>query len=530
MRRVAISIACAACALVVSAQPATAAEIPHYGVYVGVSGGGHFALDRWTLGADDLVGSSGAPKYGGLVSVRVGGQAQYWLGIETELSVLPLKATDSIALAMHYGLSLVLQPSRGAFEPFFVIGAGLYQSFKEPLGADTDFAIHAGLGMRAMVHDRVALRFEARTLWTDGADLGINLTALVGLDVYAWYRDADSDKDGIPDSSDQCPEVPGPKETQGCPDKDKDGLSDHEDDCPDAFGPANTKGCPDKDKDGLADKVDECVEDAGPKELKGCPDTDGDGMRDKEDACPKDAGPRVFAGCPDTDGDGLPDPRDLCPKAKGAHDQDGCPDTDKDGLHDKKDMCPEQPGKLEFGGCPDTDGDGLPDPKDLCPDVKGKAEDKGCPPDSDRDGIYDADDKCPKQPGLRELKGCPPAELKKFTGAIAGINFESGSAKILKTSFKLLDEAAAVLGKFPSVKVTIEGHTDDQGPDAANLKLSQARAESVLNYLVEHGLTKDRLTAIGFGETKPVAPNKTKAGQAKNRRIEFVITNQGATP
>ena len=113
------------------------------------------------------------------------------------------------------------------------------------------------------------------------------------------------------------------------------------------------------------------------------------------------------------------------------------------------------------------------------------------------------------------------------------VNFETGAATILPQSFPLLEEVAGILLNNPQVKmVRIEGHTDDRGNDKMNLTLSTQRAASVRTWLIEHGVAADRLVSEGFGETRPVDSNKTKAGQAKNRRVEFNIVEPApaATP
>ncbi|MET0636215.1 MAG: OmpA family protein [Chitinophagaceae bacterium] len=116
---------------------------------------------------------------------------------------------------------------------------------------------------------------------------------------------ADTDKDGIIDSLDKCPAVPGLAKYEGCPvpDTDKDGINDEEDICPSAFGLARYQGCPipDTDKDGVNDEDDKCISEAGPASNQGCPfvDTDRDGVPDPEDRCPTIAGPKENYGCPE---------------------------------------------------------------------------------------------------------------------------------------------------------------------------------------------------------------------------------------
>ncbi|MFK8265503.1 OmpA family protein [Capnocytophaga cynodegmi] len=148
-----------------------------------------------------------------------------------------------------------------------------------------------------------------------------------------------------------------------------------------SVGVAIKFGGKDTDGDGVFDKDDECPEVAGLKEFNGCPDTDGDGIADKNDACPEEAGLKEFNGCPDTDGDGIADKDDACPEVAGPRELNGCPDTDGDGVANKDDKCPEVAGPKENAGCPwpDTDKDGVLDKDDECPEVAGPASNKGCP-------------------------------------------------------------------------------------------------------------------------------------------------------
>jgi outer membrane protein OmpA-like peptidoglycan-associated protein len=196
---------------------------------------------------------------------------------------------------------------------------------------------------------------------------------------------------------------------------------------------------------------------------------------------------------------------------------------------DDKDKCPDVAAKTEDGCPPDKDGDGVPDDKDKCPDVPAKTED-GCPPDRDGDGIPDDKDKCPDQPetknGYMDDDGCPdelPKALKRFTGAIQGINFAIGKADIAKASFPLLNRAAGVLKQFPDTRLAIRGHTDNVGQREANMKLSLDRAQAVKDYLVKQGIAEARIKVEGLGPDEPAADNKTPAGRAKNRRIEFKL-------
>ena len=140
-------------------------------------------------------------------------------------------------------------------------------------------------------------------------------------------------------------------------------------------------GAGDTDKDGVSDKKDVCPEVPGLKEFDGWPDTDGDGLPDNKDACPEEAGSAELNGCPDSDGDGVADNDDACPDAAGSAEMNGCPDCDGDGLADNLDKCPQEAGDAANNGCPedDRDGDGVPDNEDVCPDEAGDAANSGCP-------------------------------------------------------------------------------------------------------------------------------------------------------
>jgi outer membrane protein OmpA-like peptidoglycan-associated protein len=230
----------------------------------------------------------------------------------------------------------------------------------------------------------------------------------------------------------------------------------------------------------------------------------------------------------DSDNDGIPDERDNCPNVFGTALMKGCPDRDRDGIADDQDNCPDERGVASNNGCPqvlDRDNDGIPDESDQCPDEYGPERFSGCP-DKDGDGVPDKDDKCPEITGLPDHDGCVPEEVKKFTGAIKGINFKTGSSAILSTSFKLLDQAVSVLNEFPTLRIRIDGHTDNVGKAEYNQKLSEDRAAKVKEYFVSKQIDETRIETYGNGDSSPVADNSTAAGRAENRRIEFTILGQ----
>jgi len=294
--------------------------------------------------------------------------------------------------------------------------------------------------------------------------------------LYGGWFDSDTDKDGIIDDSDSCPNEA----------EDFDGFEDG-DGCPEA----------DNDKDGVPDLSDKCTGD--PEDLDGYQDDDG---------CPEI----------DNDGDGIKDVYDKCPNEAedydGYEDQDGCAesDNDKDGVTDNIDKCKNEP--EDFDGWQDQDG---------CPEF-----------DNDGDGISDELDKCPNDAenlnGFEDGDGCPDAVILKKDERIIlnNIYFKLDSAELEPESFETLNSVKRIFLDNPGIVVQIEGHTDSQGSDEYNLKLSQLRADSVVNYITDVlGISKSQISSIGYGESVPIATNKTSVGRAQNRRIEFRVISTG---
>jgi outer membrane protein OmpA-like peptidoglycan-associated protein len=229
---------------------------------------------------------------------------------------------------------------------------------------------------------------------------------------------------------------------------------------------------------------------------------------------------------------------DQCPDTEKGWpvDAKGCPkDSDGDGVPDAKDKCADTPAgaKVDDQGCPtDADGDGVFDGLDRCPDTPAgvKVDASGCPRDSDGDGVDDARDKCPDTPAGTpvDADGCPQApkaaplfEEGRKELVLQGVNFETNKAVLTPDSLAVLDRVAASLHDWPEIRVEIGGHTDSQASNAYNLKLSDSRAKAVRDYLVSKGIDGSRMTAKGYGESKPIADNNTKEGRAQNRRVEL---------
>ena len=270
----------------------------------------------------------------------------------------------------------------------------------------------------------------------------------------------DSDGDGVSDANDKCPNKPGPRKNNGCPQ--------------DLF---TEKGLDDKDSDGdgIWDDLDDCPEIAGAYENKGCPwaDRDFDGIRDDADECPGLAGVKSNNGCP-------------------------IDDRDRDGIVDQFDRCPDEAGSFLSYGCADTD--------------------------TDKDGIVNALDKCPNTFGPATNEGCPIVssnELEIIQVAMRNLYFSSAKSKVWKKSYNHLDKLAGLMKERADWQLRIIGHTDSKGTTKANLEVSKRRAEAVLFYLINSGVDKSQLIMEYYGETKPFADNERESGRQLNRRVEL---------
>lgn len=162
---------------------------------------------------------------------------------------------------------------------------------------------------------------------------------------------------------------------------------------------------------------------------------------------------------------------------------------------------------------------------DQCP-AERSAEADGCPmPDEDGDGVGDARDECVEvqeaRNGYRDGDGCPdeiPMDLQKFLGEIRGLDFELDKDVLKRRSLRVIDAAAAVLIKYPEIRIEISGHTDSTGSVEHNINLSRQRAETIRRLLSERGVDAARLTACGMG---PNDPRCSRSHGCSNRRIEF---------
>jgi outer membrane protein OmpA-like peptidoglycan-associated protein len=407
---------------------------------------------------------------------RVGYQWSDWLAIEATGGLTPTRQDLNVGARdvnyVHGGAGITLTPTAGRYGgPFVHLGAEVSEIRPKDLAITKQGNYALAGGLRFWLTDQLGLRLEGRDLvWVDKDKLTKPITHTIafsaGLVVALGASPRDTDGDGVADRKDKCPETPrGARvDASGCPiDSDGDGVFDGLDQCPDT-----PKGC----------KVDE----------RGCPiDSDGDGV------------------C-----DGL----------------DQCADTPKGATADAK-------------GCPsDSDGDGILDGLDQCPDTpKGcTVDEKGCPLDSDGDGVCDGLDKCPDTAsGLKvDVDGCPIEVTERETEMLdtgmirlKDINFETGKADLPPEALPQLDVVGQLITRWPDLKIEIGGHTDSRGSDKANLKLSQARVDSVLSYVIRRfpNLKAEQFTTQGYGESKPLVPNTSPLNMAKNRRVEFKVLN-----
>jgi outer membrane protein OmpA-like peptidoglycan-associated protein len=379
--------------------------------------------------------------------------------------------------------------------------------------------VYAGWGMMNFEHRNRPVHSPTqtrRTAWVGVVPAGVGvqyrLSEYFSLELHGSYNQTFS-KDVIPDS--------------------KSGELDTKADKQDAFltgllgvrvgsGPSN----PDIDGDGLLNK-DEKRLGTDPKN----PDTDGDGLKDGEEHLTYNTDPLKA----DTDGDGLTDGAEVK-----THNTDPLKaDTDGDGLNDGVEITQYTTNPLKA----DTDNDGLNDGVEVMQykTDPGKADTDG---DKLNDGTevnqyktdplkVDTDDGTVAD-GVEVERGSNPLvaadDVPKIVMEVnkpivlPGIVFKTNSADILPASEQILNDAYETLRDNTNVEVEIAGHTDDVGKDAANQTLSEKRAESVKAWLVAKGISAARITTKGYGETKPIADNKTDSGRQQNRRIEFTRT------
>jgi outer membrane protein OmpA-like peptidoglycan-associated protein len=418
------------------------------------------------------------------------GEIGYWADGDTVPSVSNFKFHSNIYANMYNGTVLTkykfnngyFLKENARFQPYLLFGFGIYWlqgerlfDFYAPRApyrssfTAKDLGVVSGVGVNVRINDRWGAHLQTQFIYTDHDSR--DGYVIQNNDGYSLHRIGVTYNFGKPMKCDmECMPVLPAMAMHNC----------------------------DRDSDGIVDQLDLCPDTPGVMEARGCPDRDWDGIPDKLDKCPDVWGTRRFEGCPDTDGDGIPDHLDSCVFVPGLVQFNGCPDFDNDGIPDHKDSCRALPGPKEFNGCPDTDHDSLPDNID----------------------------KCPRDPGPKWNKGCPEIKesvKKLFEQALTGVQFQTNKSIILPKSFPILDNVAKVMRENPTYFLVINGHTDNQGDDMKNMKLSDDRANAVRLYLIKKGTSAERLESHGFGETMPIDDNETPEGRARNRRVEFKV-------
>lgn len=175
----------------------------------------------------------------------------------------------------------------------------------------------------------------------------------------------------------------------------------------------------------------------------------------------------------------------------------------------------------------DVDSDGVLDRDDDCVNQAGDAKNKGCPwPDKDNDGVPDDKDNCPEEVGTQENNGCPivPSKFTEFIESDKNnILFTVSSSQLDSDAKFTLNSVKTLLDFYTKTSITIEGYASTDGSTAYNQKLSEERAMEIKNYLVSNNIAPERLSIIGYGESRPIANNSTTDGRAKNRRAQIKI-------
>ena len=218
-------------------------------------------------------------------------------------------------------------------------------------------------------------------------------------------------------------------------------------------------------------------------------------------------------------------------------------DLDKDGVYDRIDRCDNTPvgAIVDEWGCPiDSDGDGVYDGLDQCPDTPPgmKVDAKGCNgaqlSGSSKSVTESKPVATPVTPPPAPAKPVSETERQLVEGGkvrLENVYFETNSANLLRESETTLDEVGGVLEKFVDLQVEVQGHTDTRGSAAYNMKLSQARSESVRKYLLDHfHLKSDNLLAKGYGESQPETGEANDEERLRNRRVVLKALNPDVLP
>lgn len=371
------------------------------------------------------------------------------------------------------------------WDPYLSLGLGFLYFDEDTAAGSTSLQLYGGGGMMYHFNDAWALRADFQSMIYGGGSEA-QLSAMYSLGIN--YRP----NTGLPDEF----RVDG---VAANIDTDGDRLFDGRER---SIGtdPLN----PDTDGDGLTDGEEVLDHNTDPLN----PDTDGDGLSDGDEVKVYLTNPLN----PDTDGDGLTDGDEVL-----KHKTDPLnPDTDADGLSDGDEVLKHKTDPLN----PDTDGEGLTDGDEVL-----KYTTDPLNPDTDAGGVDDA------QEVLYDLTN--PLEPKDdFIRIQLNIEFDTDKATIRTADYDELAEVIALIQSVPTSTVVVEGHADKRKTSKRkyNLDLSQRRANTVRQYLLTNGeIAPERITAVGYGFDRPVAPNDTEENMQKNRRVMIVIDRNSVT-
>jgi len=397
------------------------------------------------------------------------------------------------------------------WNPYFYVGGGVmnYSVDTKPTNTTSNIEedgwvaiIPAGIGAEFALGERVLLDFAIGGAMSSSYDLDAYNSGAE--DIWDSYINASL---GFTFTGENCKA-----------DKDNDGIGKC-DEKKIGTDPMN----PDSDGDGLNDGEEYLTLKTDP--LKA--DTDGDGLGDAEEVKNTKTNPLVV----DTDGDGLNDGEEVNNYKTDAL----VVDTDKDGLSDSDEVMKHKTNPLKA----DTDGEGLTDGDEV---MKHKTDPLKA--DTDGEGLSDSeevlkhktnplkkdtdagtiDDYTEVKRGTDPLKADDDVVKIGVAIVLEGITFDVNKTTIKPESENTLMKALKTLNTYQDISVEISGHTDSDGSNKKNQKLSEGRAESVKAWLVAKGINADRISTKGYGEDKPISDNKTKEGKQKNRRIEFTRT------